>query len=61
MSDADINRYLVMVTTRIRPAVIAFKAILEFISKIEGCFYCVMGLPLNTVREILMDLENHSK
>jgi septum formation protein len=25
----------------------------QFISRIEGCFYSVMGLPLNTVRELL--------
>ncbi|MBI2785914.1 MAG: septum formation protein Maf [Legionella longbeachae] len=27
----------------------------QFISRIDGCFYSVMGLPLNTVREILND------
>lgn len=30
----------------------------QFISHIDGCFYSVMGLPVNTVRELLMDLEN---
>ena len=30
----------------------------QFISHIDGCFYSVMGLPLNTVRELLMDLES---
>lgn len=29
----------------------------QFISKIDGCFYSVMGLPLHTVRELLVDLE----
>ena len=29
----------------------------QFISHIDGCFYSVMGLPLNTVRELLQDLE----
>lgn len=28
----------------------------QFISRINGCFYSVMGLPLNTVREMLNDL-----
>lgn len=28
----------------------------QFISRIDGCFYSVMGLPLNTVREMLDDL-----
>jgi septum formation protein len=27
----------------------------QFIKKVEGCFYSVMGLPLNTVRELLND------
>lgn len=27
----------------------------QFIYKIEGCFYSVMGLPLHTVRELLQD------
>lgn len=26
----------------------------------QGCFYSVMGLPLNTVREMLLDLEKTS-
>lgn len=30
----------------------------QFISGINGCFYSVMGLPLNSVREILQEL-NH--
>jgi septum formation protein len=28
----------------------------QFICHIDGCFYSVMGLPLNTVRELLIDL-----
>jgi septum formation protein len=31
----------------------------QYICHIEGCFYSVMGLPLHTVRELLMDLEKH--
>lgn len=31
----------------------------QYISNIEGCFYSVMGLPLNTVRELLMNLEEY--
>ncbi len=31
----------------------------QFISGIEGCFYSVMGLPLNTVREMLLDLQTY--
>lgn len=29
----------------------------QFISRIEGCFYSVMGLPLSTVHSLLCDLE----
>lgn len=29
----------------------------QFISKIDGCFYSVMGLPLNSVRELLTELK----
>jgi septum formation protein len=32
----------------------------QFISRIDGCFYSVMGLPLNTVRDMLNDLKNIS-
>jgi septum formation protein len=28
----------------------------QFISGVNGCFYSVMGLPLNSVRELLVDL-----
>jgi septum formation protein len=28
----------------------------QFISRIDGCFYSVMGLPLNTVRELLAEI-----
>ncbi|HVT62084.1 MAG TPA: nucleoside triphosphate pyrophosphatase [Legionellaceae bacterium] len=31
----------------------------QFISHIDGCFYSVMGLPLNTVREMLIDLNDY--
>ncbi len=30
----------------------------QFITGISGCFYAVMGLPLNTVRALLLDFEN---
>ncbi len=32
----------------------------QFISRIEGCFFSVMGLPLNTVRELLKDLREQN-
>ena len=33
----------------------------QFISRIDGCFYSVMGLPLNTVREMLNDLKTSNR
>lgn len=33
----------------------------QFISRIDGCFYSVMGLPLNTVREMLEELKLFDK
>ena len=33
----------------------------QFISRIDGCFYSVMGLPLNTVRTMLNELNNSYK
>ena len=33
----------------------------QFIRKINGCFYSVMGLPLSTVRDLLADLEKALK
>lgn len=32
----------------------------QFITGIEGCFYSVMGLPLNTVRMLLNDVKTHT-
>ncbi|MDD3267325.1 MAG: Maf family protein [Burkholderiales bacterium] len=31
----------------------------QFIQRIDGCFYSIMGLPLNTVRNLLKDLEQY--
>lgn len=31
----------------------------QFIKKIDGCFYSIMGLPLNTVRNLMKNLEQH--
>ncbi len=33
----------------------------QFISKIDGCFYSVMGLPLNAVRELLDEVKDHDQ
>lgn len=31
----------------------------QFIKRIDGCFYSIMGLPLNTVRNLCKKLEQH--
>lgn len=58
MTDADINRYLETDNYKDKSGSYGIQSYIgQFISNINGCFYSVMGLPLNAVREILMDLE----
>ena len=59
MSDADIHSYLAMDDYKDKAGAYGIQsAIGQFISKIDGCFFSVMGLPLNTVRELLQDLQH---
>ncbi|MDP3559175.1 MAG: Maf family protein [Legionellaceae bacterium] len=61
MSDADINHYLAMGDYKGKSGSYGIQSYIgQFISRIEGCFYSVMGLPLNIVREMLNDLSAHS-
>lgn len=58
MSDADITRYLVTGNHNDKSGSYGIQSYIgQFIRKIDGCFYSVMGLPLNSVREILLDLQ----
>lgn len=59
MSDADIHDYLARDEYKDKAGGYGIQsAIGQFISKIDGCFFSVMGLPLNTVRELLQDLQH---
>lgn len=61
MSDADINHYLEMGDYQGKSGGYGIQSYIgQFISRIEGCFYSVMGLPLNTVREMLNELTVYS-
>lgn len=57
ISDADIKHYLATGDYEGKAGGYGIQSYIgQFISRIDGCFYSVMGLPLNTVREMLKDL-----
>lgn len=59
MSDADIHYYLASGDYKDKAGAYGIQSwIGQFIYKVEGCFYSVMGLPLNSVRELLAEVEN---
>lgn len=54
LSDEEIHHYLKMGDYKDKSGSYGIQSYIgQFISKIEGCFYSVMGLPLNTTRELL--------
>lgn len=54
MSDEEIRHYLDMGDYKDKSGSYGIQSYIgKFISKIEGCFYSVMGLPLNTTRGLL--------
>ncbi|MFA6301502.1 MAG: Maf family protein [Legionella sp.] len=56
MSDADIHQYLASGDYQGKSGAYGIQSYLgQFISKIDGCFYSVMGLPLNSVRLLLKE------
>lgn len=58
LSDSEINHYLQTNDFMDKSGSYGIQSYIgQFISHIEGCFYSVMGLPLNAVRELLLDLE----
>lgn len=62
ISEEDINHYLSNNNYQDKAGGYGIQsAIGQFISQIEGCFYSVMGLPLNTVRGLLLDLQKEKK
>jgi septum formation protein len=57
MTDSDIHSYLALKDYQDKAGGYAIQSnIAQFISGIQGCFYSVMGLPLNAVRELMHDL-----
>lgn len=60
MTDKDIRNYLRTPNYKDKAGAYGIQSYIgQFISRIDGCFYSVMGLPLNTVREMLNDFNTH--
>ena len=58
MTDEEIQHYLSSGNYKDKSGSYGIQSYIgQFISRIEGCFYSVMGLPLNPVREMLRDLD----
>lgn len=61
MSDDDIHKYLAIGDYIGKSGSYGIQSYVgQFITGIEGCFYSVMGLPLNSVRLLLADLESQN-
>lgn len=57
MSDEAIRHYIAIGDYKDKSGSYGIQSYIgQFICKLEGCFYSVMGLPLNNVRELLEDL-----
>lgn len=57
ISDDEIMHYLACGNYKDKAGAYGIQSYIgQFISRIDGCFYSVMGLPLNTVRQMLNDL-----
>lgn len=62
MTDQDIRHYLLSGNYKDKSGAYGIQSYIgQFISRIEGCFYSVMGLPLNSVREMLEQLSAHHR
>jgi septum formation protein len=60
MSEDEIRHYLAYSQYQDKSGAYGIQSYIgQFISHIDGCFYSVMGLPLNTVREILNHFKKH--
>ncbi len=60
MTDKEIQHYLASGNYKDKSGAYGIQSYIgQFISRIDGCFYSVMGLPLNTVREMMNDLIFH--
>jgi septum formation protein len=57
ITDSEIKHYLTSGNYKDKSGGYGIQSYIgQFISHIDGCFYSVMGLPLNTVKEMLNDL-----
>ncbi len=57
LSDNDIHQYLATGDYKDKAGAYGIQSHFgQYIYRIEGCFYSVMGLPLNTVRELLAEI-----
>ncbi len=62
MNDQDINHYLASGNYQDKSGGYGIQSYIgQFITKIEGCFYSVMGLPLSMVRSMLNDLKQQNR
>lgn len=60
MSDEVIHRYLATGDYKDKSGSYGIQSYIgQFIKSIDGCFYSVMGLPLNTTRELLESIPNY--
>lgn len=58
LTDEDIHEYLATGNHKGKSGSYGIQSYIgQFISHIDGCFYSVMGLPLNVVRLLLIDLK----
>lgn len=58
MKDKDIHHYLKMDDYQDKSGSYGIQSYIgQFITRIEGCFYSVMGLPLHSVRELLLQVQ----
>jgi septum formation protein len=58
LRDEDIHHYLTSDNYKDKSGSYGIQSYIgQFISRIDGCFYSVMGLPLNTVRVLLQDFK----
>lgn len=60
MTDSEIRHYLSSGNYKDKSGSYGIQSYIgQFISRIDGCFYSVMGLPLNTVREMLNEYHTY--
>ena len=59
ISDVEIHHYLATGDYKDKAGGYGIQSSIgQFIDKIDGCFYSVMGLPLNTVRTLLQEVQH---